>query len=173
MNLIDGLAIRTPATEHGAGWTAHGAEGVTYEVTEDLFEVRQGDTVLASEDVATFVDPNQEGDYRPWDLILTEQISYPACDGSAIVVVDDFDNLQGVQQQVQESLEAHPGAGYLNSDAACDSLERPSHERGNRYLVYYWAGQEEDEICALMASTGGYGLRLDDGVAPGERFTCN
>lgn len=173
VNLIDGLAIRTAATEHGAGWTAHGEEGVTYEVTEDLFEVRQGDTILAREDVATFVDPSQEGDYRPWDLLVTERISYPACDGSAIVVVDDFDNLQGVQHQVQESLDAHPGAEYLNTDAACDSLERPSHERGNYYLVYYWAGQEEDEICALMASTGGYGLRLDDGVAPGEQFTCN
>lgn len=172
LNLIDGLAIRTPATEHGAGWTGHGEEGVTYEVSKELFEVRQGDTVLASEEVASFIDPTQDGDFRPWDLNLTEQISYPACQGAAIVVLDTFDNLQGVNQQVQESLDAHPGAGYLNTDASCDSLGHPSHDAGNQFITYYWAGHDEEEICDLLDSTGSRGLVLEDGAGPGEQFDC-
>lgn len=173
LNLIDGLSIRTSATEHGAGWTGHGQEGITYEVSQELFEVRQGDTVLASEDVATFIDPTQEGDFRPWDLHLTQPISYPACQGAAIVVLDTFANLQGVNQQVQESLDAHPGAGYLNTDAACDSLGNPSHARGNEFITYYWAGHDEQEICDLVATAGTHGLVLEDDAGPGEEFQCS
>lgn len=172
VNLSDGLAIRTSATEHGAGWTGHGEDGITYEVSTELFEVRQGDTVLASEDVTTLVDPTQEGDFRPWDLHRTEPISYPACDGAAIVVLDTFENLQGVNVQVQESLDAHPGAGYLNTDASCDSLGNPSHARGNQFLIYYWAGHDEEQVCELIESTGTHGLRLEDDAGPGEQVDC-
>lgn len=172
VNLIDGLAIRTPATEHGAGWTGQGDDGITYEVSKELFEVRQDGRALASEDVTTFTDPTQDGDFRPWDLHRTEPISYPACDGAAIVVLDTFANLQGVNVQVQESLDAHPGAGYLNTDASCDSLGSPSHEHGNQFIIYYWAGHDETEICDLIETTGTHGRLLQDDVDPGEQIDC-
>lgn len=173
LNLEDGLSIRTPATEHGTGWTAQGQQGITYEITGDLFEVRDGDVALASEEIVSRIDQSQEGDFRPWDLAAHEPISYPACDGAAIVVVDTFENLQGVNVQVRESLEASPGASYLNTDATCDSIERPSHSRGNRFLVYYWAGHDEAEVCALVEEVGTHALWLRDDVDPLEPVTCD
>lgn len=172
VNLIDGLTIRTPATEHSTGWTGHGEDNVTYEVSRDVFEVRQGDSVLASEEVNSFTDQAQNGDHRPWDLHLTDPISFPACDGGAIVVVDTFYNLQGVSQQVRESVAAHPGADYLNTDASCDSLQHPTDQRGNQFLIYYWAGHEEAEICDLVESTGTHGLWLRDDVDPLDPVEC-
>lgn len=173
-DLVEGRSFRVLATEHGAGWTGQGPDGVTYEITEDHLEVRQEDgVVLASEEIVTRIDQSQDGAFRPWDLAAPEPISYPACDGAAIVVVDTYDNLQGVNVQVRESLEARPGASYLNTDATCDSVQRPGHTHDNRFLIYYWAGPDEEEACALAAELDGQALWLRDDVDPLEPVTCS
>lgn len=174
LNLHDGLTIRTPATESDTGWTGHGPEGVTYEVSPERVEVRQDGTVLASEETITFLDGTYAGSLRPGDLMLSQPVSFPECDGSGVVVIGTFSS-GDLHGDIQASLDAHPGSEYLSTAVACDVFERPTFDTtgaGELFLTYYHVGHDEAEVCARIAELGTHGYWLEDDVPQGQRIDC-
>lgn len=174
-NRNDGLSIRLPAVEDGSGWTGLGVAGATYEVSSSSIRVLQDDDVLADEPVTTFVDPSDAGTFRPGDLGLTRDISYPACDGAGVVIIDSFVGGADLADRVQDSLDAHPGAEYLRTDLSCDNFNRPAADttsKQNIYATYYWLGYDYDTVCDGVADVGTYGYWLADDVDPGNTIAC-
>lgn len=176
LNLTDGLSIRTPAVETEGGWTGLGEGGVTYEVSPEWVTVRDGQgIVLAREEVYAFLNDGSVGSFRPGDLMLRQPNSYPACDGSALVVIDTFYGSPDLRSALSKSLATNPGSAYLSTTTSCDSLERPSHEvsgTGEIYLTYYVVPADPTTACEAIDVLGTHGFWLRDGVAPGERVEC-
>ncbi|QDO88334.1 hypothetical protein FNH13_08255 [Ornithinimicrobium ciconiae] len=174
LNRGDGLTITTPAVATSYGWSGVVDGGGSYDVSSGEVRVMQGSTVLASEPVHTFVDSSDFGSFRPGDLDVSQQISYPDCDGAGVVVIDSFVG-SDVADQVQASLDAHPGSAYLRTDLSCDNFNRPSASTGaaNIYATYHWVGYDTDSVCEVAESVGGYGYWLRDGVESGNTIDCS
>lgn len=176
LNLTDGLPIRTPALESESGWTGLGEDGVTYEVTPQQLTVRGGDgEILAREEVFNFLDHRSVGAFRPGDLMLREPNSYPACDGSALIVIDTFSARPDLHSAISKSLVTNPGSAYLSTTTSCDSLERPSYQvtdTGEMYLTYYLVPGDKATACEAIDALGTHGFWLRDDVAPGQRIEC-
>lgn len=93
-------------------------------------------------------------------------MSYPPCNGIGIVVVGNAVTPQRYKQDVARLLAQNPGAAYLRTDVSCKSLRQRSDEGNPIYAVYYIAGPEPRQVCALKnrihkaGNTSAYGKWL-------------
>ena len=104
------------------------------------------------------------------DLGLSTPISSPACDGSAIVILQSAVDPENYARDVQRALASNPGASYLRTDKSCPSLN-PIDAQGNLiYAVYLPAGRDRSDICRELgrAPAGSYAKVMDTTTAPGE-----
>jgi serine/threonine-protein kinase len=118
--------------------------------------------------------PRTQASNETGDLGLTTPMSYPACNGTGIVVLGNAVTPGQYRAAVQRLLAAHPGASYLRTDQACPSL-RQATETGNPiYAVYRVAGATRDEVCAAVNAAGGdaYGKWLDMTTDPRYIIPC-
>ena len=107
-------------------------------------------------------------------LDVTAPMTQPACDGSGIVVLGSAVTPGRYDAEVQQMLNAFPGAAYLRTDQVCSSL-RPRTEAGNPiYAVYRYAGRVQSEVCSAVRAAGGgaYGKWLDKTTDPGYIIPC-
>jgi serine/threonine-protein kinase len=108
------------------------------------------------------------------DLGLMTPMSYPNCNGQAIVILGSVTTPGLYAAGVQRLLDAHPGAFYLRTDQTCPSL-RPATEEGNPiYAVFDLGGTTRGEVCAAVRAAGGnaYGKWLDTTTDPGYIIPC-
>lgn len=108
------------------------------------------------------------------DLGLSKPISYPACDGTGIVVLGNAVNPSTYRSEVQRYLDRWPDASYLRTDYSCPSL-RQVDDAGNKiYAVYRVAGSTARQVCAAVAAAGGdaYGKWLDNTTDPRSIIPC-
>lgn len=104
------------------------------------------------------------------DLGLSTPISSPACDGSGIVILRSAVDPANYARDVQQGLDAHPGARYLRTDRSCPSLN-PVDAAGNPiYAVYLAAGRERADICRELgrAPADAYAKVLDTTTPPSQ-----
>ncbi|GAB3283520.1 hypothetical protein GCM10027449_26640 [Sinomonas notoginsengisoli] len=106
----------------------------------------------------------------PGDLGLATPISYPACDGSAIVVYGTAWHDATNATEVQKLLDAHPGSSYLRTDLTCRDFRGPSTDNSGGAYVYavYSTAPTPDSACRQVAGTGLYGRLLSNTREPGD-----
>lgn len=100
---------------------------------------------------------------NPADLGLSIPISTPACDGTAVVIVENATNPETDRGVIAGALATNPGAQYMRTDQSCPSL-RQIHESGNLiYAAYVVVGQGKSAICSAFPrfADDDYGKLLD------------
>lgn len=120
-------------------------------------------TTTAATTTATPVPAPATTARNPADLGLSVPISTPACDGTAIMVVENATNPETDRDVIAGALAANPGAQYLRTDNSCPSL-RQSDENGNLiYAAYIVVGQGKSAICSAFPRfpEDDYGKLLD------------
>lgn len=124
--------------------------------------------------VAAPVEPPAVAGRLPGDLGLAEPISWPACDGSGIVVVKSATTPGAYAAEVQAALDATPGSRYLRTDQTCPSLTPRTPEGDPIYAVYLPAGHTTGSVCSVVASApeGSYGRWLSYGDSPDHTIDC-
>ncbi len=108
------------------------------------------------------------------DLGLDVPISRPACDGTAIVVLDSATTPGRYRDDIARALANNPGASYLRTDLSCPSLRQKSDEGNPIYAVYRPAGKTRAQVCAAVeaAGPGTYGRWLDTTSDPTSGISC-
>ncbi len=108
------------------------------------------------------------------DLGLSVQMTRPACDGTAIVVLFSAVNPAAYAAEVQDALDANPGAAYLRTDQACPSLTQATEAGDPIYAVYRIGGTTQSAVCAAVAAAGdgAYGKWLDNTGEAAAGIVC-
>ena len=108
------------------------------------------------------------------DLGLSVRLTRPACDGTGIVVLFSAIDPAVYAAEVQEALDANPGAAYLRTDQACSSLTQASEAGDPIYAVYRVGGTTQSAVCAAVAAAGNgaYGKWLDNTGDADARIAC-
>jgi hypothetical protein len=176
LNKAGNATLLATADATADGWEAHGEGGVIYRFDEETFSILDEDgDVLDEEPVELWLTPKDDP-FRPGDLDLSQSISYPACDGSGVVVLSSHMNPSTDANTVQDALDANPGSFYVRTDLSCDNFNRPSQasSSGNYiYAVLTYGGDTPSSLCSSIESYGTYGYWLRDGVKPGEPVVCD
>jgi hypothetical protein len=107
-------------------------------------------------------------------LGLSTPTSYPACDGTGIVVLGNAVKPASYRSEVQRLLDRFPGASFLRTDFACPPLRQRDDSGNLIYAVYRVAGRTAQEVCAAVRSAGGgaYGKWLDTTTDPQYIIPC-
>jgi serine/threonine-protein kinase len=112
------------------------------------------------------------------DLAVSVPMSTPDCDGSYILIVASAVNPDEYKQDVEEFLDANPGAAYLHAPTTgCGSL-RHQLDGADIYSVYYGPFRDKEEACERRAVAGVEGVegafvrRLDDTSSPKQAVSC-
>ncbi len=108
------------------------------------------------------------------DLGLSVPMTRPACDGTGIVVLFSAVDPAVYAAEVQEALDANPGAAYLRTDQSCASLTQATEAGDPIYAVYRVGGTLQSEVCAAVtaAGNGAYGKWLKDSGDAAARIDC-
>jgi serine/threonine-protein kinase len=98
----------------------------------------------------------------------------PTCDGLGIVVVGSAVTPGSYESDIQNFLNAHPGASYLRTDQSCPSLNQATSEGNPIYAAYTVAGYDEVSVRAAVCSAGdgAYGKWLDTTTDPSFQIKC-
>lgn len=106
----------------------------------------------------------------PGDLGLSTPISYPACDGSAIVVYGTSWTPATDASEIQKLLDSNPGSSYMRTDLSCRSFRGPSTANSGEEDVYavYSSSPNAQTACQQIAGTSNYGRILSNQRAPGD-----
>jgi serine/threonine-protein kinase len=105
------------------------------------------------------------------DLGLTTPLSTPACDGSYVVVLGSAITPARYRADVQQFLNAHPGARYLHTPSTgCASL-RQQVNGADVYAVFDGPFASRESACARRAGSA-YVKRLDTTSSPAAVVTC-
>ena len=108
------------------------------------------------------------------DLGLSVPMTRPACDGTGIVALFSAVNPAAYAAQVQQALDANPGAAYLRTDQSCASLTQATEAGDPIYAVYRVGGTGKPEVCGVVAAAGNgaYGKWLEDSGDAAARIDC-
>jgi serine/threonine protein kinase, bacterial len=93
------------------------------------------------------------------DLGLATPMSYPACDGTGIVVLASAVTPDRYTTDVQRQLNRFPWATYLRTDHACPSLRQATSAGNPIYAVYCVAGPTQADVCAAVNAARGRRVR--------------
>ncbi|UOZ05281.1 serine/threonine-protein kinase [Amycolatopsis sp. WQ 127309] len=105
------------------------------------------------------------------DLGLTTPLSTPACDGSYVVVLGSAVTPTRYRADVQQLLNAHPGARYLHTPSTgCGSL-RQQVDGADVYAVFDGPFTGKEGACARRTGAA-YVKRLDTTSSPVAVVTC-
>ncbi|WP_328647685.1 serine/threonine protein kinase [Amycolatopsis sp. NBC_00348] len=105
------------------------------------------------------------------DLGLTTPLSTPACDGSYVVVLGSAVTPARYRTDVQQLLNAHPGARYLHTPSTgCGSL-RQQVDGADVYAVFDGPFTGKESACARRTGAA-YVKRLDTTSSPVAVVTC-
>lgn len=105
------------------------------------------------------------------DLGLTTPLSTPACDGSYVVVLGSAVTPARYRADVQQLLNAHPGARYLHTPSTgCGSL-RQQVDGADVYAVFDGPFTGKESACARRTGAA-YVKRLDTTSSPVAVVTC-
>lgn len=159
-----GLTTTTEAEKTADGYAGMLAE-TRYELDPKKFTIRTDSDVLASEKVTTWMKPENDP-FIPGDLEVSRPPSFPACDGTGVVVLGSGYGPQDSEDKIQALLDRHPDAEYLRTDLACDSFPRPSQDTGGKqiYTAYIPVGNDEGDVCDVLADRGEYAVWLQNNV---------
>ena len=105
------------------------------------------------------------------DLGLATAMSTPACDGSYVVVLGSAITPTRYRADVQQFLNAHPGARYLHTPTTgCGSL-RQQVNGADVYAVYDGPFAAKESACARRSGSA-YVKRLDNTTSPAQVVSC-
>jgi serine/threonine protein kinase len=105
------------------------------------------------------------------DLGLTTPMTTPACDGSYVVVLGSAITPARYRADVQQFLNAHPGARYLHTPTTgCGSL-RQQVNGADVYAVFDGPFATPQGACARRAGSS-YVKRLDNTTSPATVVSC-
>jgi serine/threonine-protein kinase len=98
-------------------------------------------------------------------------MSTPACDGSYVVVLGSAITPTRYRADVQQFLDAHPGARYLHTPTTgCGSL-RQQVNGADVYAVYDGPFAAKESACARRSGSE-YVKRLDNTTSPAQVVSC-
>lgn len=174
-----GGTIVLPAEKIGREVVEATVGQTTYRLTENGMSILDNGVVSASAWTDESVYRNKLSQELPGDLGISQEISYPKCDGKIVLISNPLVGEAIAKQELPEILKAHPGWKYLRTDLSCDNFYASfaTNTGGDHmYVAYDTQGYSEevrDEMCKLIDSPGyeGYVVdRLQDGVQPEGRL---
>lgn len=161
--------VTLPATGSASGFSATAPDGTIYTYTKDSVMIVTS-TRTFKESTTLWESGASSALAHPGDLGLSTPISYPACDGSAIVIRGTAWHAATNVAEVQSLLAANPGSSYLRTDLSCRSWTGPSAANSGGAYVYavYTPALSAADACRQISGSSLYGRWLSNDRASGD-----
>lgn len=162
--------VTLPAQDDSTSFSATGTDGTLYRYTKDSVSITTPSKTFT--EPTTLWEPGTSSDLSsPGDLGISTPISYPSCDGSAMIVYGTSWNNSTNADQVKQLLSAHPGSSYMRTDLSCRDFTGPSAANsGGAYVYAVYSISSRDAACQAIAGTSNYGRILSNSNDPGDNI---
>ncbi|MET4002688.1 hypothetical protein ABIB48_001404 [Arthrobacter sp. UYCu511] len=148
----------------------------SYALNASTFTISANNDVIAEEKMLSWWTPSAPELKLPGDLGLSQPISYPACDGTGVIVLATAFEPATNAATIEQALRANPGSMYLRTDLSCDNFRGPSKANSNGnsiYAVIKAVPGSKSDVCAAMKAYDATGEWLENNVDPATNVTCS
>ena len=170
-----GLTTELPASRSSDSATAH-KDNYAYNLNSSSFEITQNNKVIAEEKMLSWWTPSAPEMQLPGDLGISQPISYPSCNGSAVIILGTFFNPATNVAAIDQALKNNPGSMYLRTDLSCGNFRGPSMDNSNGnsiYAVVKAIPGSQSDVCEAMKRYDAAGEWLENGVDPSKNIRCS